>query len=349
MGYWDGNQSGYWKGTEPFAPSTNKVEELRRLDSLQPDARIAVLTHEAMSLFDVMPKNGNVLLKAGGKTVLTLTSPTLADLELQLPILRMASDLRGDRMAEILAQQGDMLSFFGAQQPLNWNRKRWTMIFLHAVYNAVSSQEMRIKHFCSVPRPNALSPQVQPVIATPGHSAYPSGHATEAFAFAAVLACLRMAVENPGTSPVAAVRDALGVMPAPGAPEAAGAPDALTLLFRLAARIADNRTVAGVHYPVDSAHGALLGVASAMALVAHAEGVATPLPVLAARGSDWVIPAAGGQPATAKDFTLRDWRVALATAPGAADAWQTGDSYAMAKPAAWHSLPAVWKAAVAEW
>ncbi|MEM9640254.1 MAG: hypothetical protein AAGA19_02035, partial [Pseudomonadota bacterium] len=42
--------------------------------------------------------------------------------------------------------------------------------------------------------------------------------------------------------------------------------------FRLAARIAINRTVSGVHFPVDSAAGACLGITLGDYLVARASG-----------------------------------------------------------------------------
>jgi hypothetical protein len=40
------------------------------------------------------------------------------------------------------------------------------------------------------PRPNKLSPQIQPMIAVPGHGAWPSGHATETFMVATLLQSL---------------------------------------------------------------------------------------------------------------------------------------------------------------
>ena len=92
-----------------------------------------------------------------------------------------------------------------------------------------------MKFFCRAARPVDLAAQVQPMIQTPDHSSFPSGHAAEAFAIATVLHHL-----------------AAGRRPDQGAAAEA-------LPFKLAHRIATNRTVAGVHFPVDSLAGALLG------------------------------------------------------------------------------------------
>lgn len=70
------------------------------------------------------------------------------------------------------------------------------------------------------------------MIQIPDHSTYPSGHAMEAFAIATVLHCL-----STGNGPRHGVKEQ-------------------ALPFRLAHRIAVNRTVAGVHFPVDSLAGA---------------------------------------------------------------------------------------------
>jgi hypothetical protein len=95
---------------------------------------------------------------------------------------------------------------------------------------------MRFKHELACWRPFDFSHQVQPVVTTPGHGTLPSGHCVEAYVIKEVLeALLRI---DP--------RDA----------RQAG----LSRQFsRTAARIAVNRVVAGVHFPVDNLAGRLLG------------------------------------------------------------------------------------------
>jgi membrane-associated phospholipid phosphatase len=91
---------------------------------------------------------------------------------------------------------------------------------------------MQFKHVLACPRPVEYSPRIQPVILTPGYSALPSGHATEATVFEYL---------------------ALGLTKqAPGSPLA-------TILKALTYRIAENRVVAGLHFPVDSEAGMCLG------------------------------------------------------------------------------------------
>ena len=98
-------------------------------------------------------------------------------------------------------------------------------------------------------RPSDFSPQIQPMIPVPGHGSWPSGHATEAFLTATVLEAL-LNQASPGSSPNGTA--------------------SREQFQRLAARIAVNRTVAGVHFPVDSAVGRLLGTALGEFLVARA-------------------------------------------------------------------------------
>jgi membrane-associated phospholipid phosphatase len=242
-------------------------------------------------------------------------------------------DLRADRLPEIIAQADGFSGFFAAQMPYSANRRPMTVHLIGAVQDTVVAAEQRMKHLCSVPRPVDLSPQIQPIITTPGHSAYPSGHATEAFAQATILAALRLSASG---VPDAELIEGILARLSP-AVEAAPVTDPVILLYRLAARIADNRTVAGVHYPVDSAHGALLGLGVTLALVGHCLGGGSDHPV-----PEWVADANGW----AGDFTLRRWCAALGV--GARQGWRSGTT-TVAKAESWQVLPALWRAAVAEW
>jgi len=102
---------------------------------------------------------------------------------------------------------------------------------------------MRFKQAMAVTRPIDLSTEIQPIIPTPSHSAYPSGHATEAYMIAYTLPSLLAAtVNSAGVVAVNANRR--------GAYE--------DQLKAQAKRIAVNRTVAGVHFPIDSYAGSVL-------------------------------------------------------------------------------------------
>ena len=59
-----------------------------------------------------------------------------------------------------------------------------------AIDNVLHAVEMRLKHAFACPRPVEQSPQVQPLIPTPGHASWPSGHATEIYATVELLKML---------------------------------------------------------------------------------------------------------------------------------------------------------------
>ena len=95
------------------------------------------------------------------------------------------------------------------------------------------------------------------MIPTPAHGCYPAAHAAEAFV---VSTLLRQLLEA-----------------AWGAPSASAKPSRLELyrtLDRMAGRIAANRVVAGVHFPVDNLAGAALGQSFGEHLAARAKGAA---------------------------------------------------------------------------
>jgi hypothetical protein len=97
------------------------------------------------------------------------------------------------------------------------------------------------------------------MILTPTHASYPSGHSTEGFICAIVLGML---LNEIGSTP------SVAFSPNPQYLD----PRWREQLLRLAARIAINRTVAGVHFPVDSAAGAVLGMTLGHYLVCRCNG-----------------------------------------------------------------------------
>ena len=130
---------------------------------------------------------------------------------------------------------------------------------------------MRIKHALAVPRPVEFSPQIMPMIQSPGHGSFPAGHAAELFMGATVLSALMKSALTDTLIKAKKEREA--------AITEANARYATwdDRLARLAARISVNRVIAGVHFPVDLAAGLVLGLAVGRYFVALARGEANDL------------------------------------------------------------------------
>ena len=142
------------------------------------------------------------------------------------------SDGRRHRAPEILTQVLPQVPFWNSIVPMSPWRNPFSFEFLGIALHFGMQITHRFKHAFAVPRPNELSVHVQPILQTPGWSALPSGHATEAYMAARILRAL---LGQDDRSPVHAA------------------------LQRQAQSIADNRVYAGLHYPVDSLAGQILG------------------------------------------------------------------------------------------
>lgn len=163
--------------------------------------------------------------------------PSTAVFREQIAFLRAYADLRPDRGVEIAEQLSSPVPFLASIAYLRPDTRRWTAMLLEMALELARMASQRVKHGMACRRPNEYSPQIQPMILTPAHSALPSGHATEAFTAALVLWRLLREAGDPYLDK--------GLGPQ---------------LLRLASRIAVNRTVAGVHFPIDSVAGSLLGM-----------------------------------------------------------------------------------------
>ncbi|MES2952335.1 MAG: phosphatase PAP2 family protein, partial [Pseudomonadota bacterium] len=177
-------------------------------------------------------------------TLARLTRPTPHIFKQQLQLVSDYADLREDRGAEVLEQMTGGMSFVASVVGLTAHRHKYTLELLDLMISLGLHVKMRFKQAFACPRPVDLSPQIQPMIPTPGHASWPSGHATEAYMAAFVLQALLPHGNKYKEQ-----------------------------MERLAARIAVNRTVAGLHFPVDSAVGRLLGTSLAEFFVARCTGL----------------------------------------------------------------------------
>jgi membrane-associated phospholipid phosphatase len=214
-------------------PTLNSPDALVRWD---PWVRINLGVTEATRKLDYAKSGTDTFLvrvRKGKQDLVTMTRPDITFFVKQLPMVQSWAELRDERTAEILAQIDNQFPFIAAATGLNVSGKPRTMEWLTVAIQFTIAVESMFKHAFACYRPVHLSPQVQPIITTPGHSSYPMGHAAQAFATVVALAAL---VNIPKAH--ATYRQ----------------------LYLQARRISVNRTVAGVHFPIDAAAGQSLGL-----------------------------------------------------------------------------------------
>lgn len=168
-----------------------------------------------------------------------LKAPHTKKFEAQMGFLTSYADLRPDRGSEIISKLGPPITFFASLIFMDPARTPYTLEFLTTALRFSYFVTQRMKFGLGLKRPVEVSPQVQPMIPTPTHGTLPSGHATEAFLVARLLWKLLQDSKVPQYNHGASWGE---------------------ILMRQASRIAVNRTVAGVHFLMDSVAGALLGL-----------------------------------------------------------------------------------------
>ena len=226
-----------------YAPALPPVEDLPTLDRWEPWVRAYVGIGELMNGINFGSSPTSSLVKSGNSTIAEIGRPVTATFQKQLPLVLSWAELRNERATEILAQIDAQYAFWSSIVYMHPDRTKRTFELINMLLQFCVYVEMRIKHALGCWRPVEYNAQVQPMITTPGHGSFPSGHSTQAHAVAHVLKILlNLYAKDPttGKDKYETVRDQLD---------------------RQAARIAANRTVAGVHFPVDSMAGRMLGVA----------------------------------------------------------------------------------------
>ena len=196
--------------------------------------------------FESLPGTNSAKLMAGpgAQTLIAMHRPDELFFKKQFALVRSYAEIRSDRAAEIIAQMRPQVPFWSAAVHMHPSHTPKTLELVELALGFASVMCMRFKQAMAVARPIDWSAEIQPIIATPSHSAYPSGHATEAYMIAYTLPGL-VALPGPTRTHIQ------------------------TQLLAQAHRIAENRTVAGVHFPVDSLAGQLLAKALADYFLFH--------------------------------------------------------------------------------
>ena len=138
------------------------------------------------------------------------------------------------RLAEASAEMVNPAALVGAFANIDPSQLPATVELLELTRGFVADACQRFKHALVCPRPNDYAARMRPLIQTPAHGTLPMGHAAEAYAVTTVLGTLLGA--DVGT---------------------------LGLLSQYAHRVAENRILLAVHFPVDASAGRMLGEALA--------------------------------------------------------------------------------------
>ncbi|WP_299626969.1 phosphatase PAP2 family protein [uncultured Tateyamaria sp.] len=187
--------------------------------------------------------------------------PASADtLAAQLPIVRAYADQRGDRTGEVLSQLDYFTDFYLTALGIPAGRAAHLIELILVTQLLSGLCSMPAKHMLACRRPDELDSRIMSLIPSPSHGSLPSGHGTQAVAIATVLNTL---LTHAGL-------------------ETADMRNRQRLVLAQSHRIAVNRTVAGVHYPMDNWAGAVIGRAVGEIIVAMGIGTTRTLPVLQA-------------------------------------------------------------------
>ena len=127
-----------------------------------------------------------------------------------------------------------MFVLVGAVLAVIW-RRPWLLVLLLASDFVADGLSLALRQAIGRDRPPLVYPEPKTLVAVPHTGAFPSGHASSAFACATVLAWASPRLRIPA--------------------------------FVLAAAIAWSRVYVGVHWPLDVLGGAVLGVLVAIALL----------------------------------------------------------------------------------
>jgi hypothetical protein len=225
-------------GNQPSVPLPTSLDDPRGFERWDPFVRYNLCMFELLGglTFDSTTKANCAQIKIGNHAFVEINQLTAEGiLSAQHKLVENWAKLREKRAEEIVLQLAPQKPFWSTIFNLQPHRHRRTQELIELTVALAAICSMRMKHALQVPRPAEFSATLQPIVPTPEHGSLPSGHATEAFA---VLAVMIELIGKPTNDD-----------------------ERLNQMSYLAERIAENRVIAGVHYPMDSKAGYELGLA----------------------------------------------------------------------------------------
>jgi hypothetical protein len=153
-------------------------------------------------------------------------------------LVRLAEDERADALGEIIDQNRGFIGYFMSAMSISPRSHPSTcrLLYVGSLIGAYVSMHFKSVHQRA--RPSQRAPALLPPVEMPGHPSYPSGHATQARLMAS---CVKQALPTTPDD----IRAHLG-----------------DVLDTLAARIARNREIAGLHFHSDTIAGKALADAA---------------------------------------------------------------------------------------
>jgi hypothetical protein len=222
--------------TTYYAPALPGIDDPNQLERWEAWVRAYIAIGDLLQGIKFQPSGNNAFqILSSADLIAEIARPQQATFQQQMSLVLSWAELRDERAVEVLAQIDPQYAFWSSIVYLHPERTRRTMELINMMLQLCVYVEMRFKQAMGCYRPVEYNAQTQPMITTPGHGTFPMGHATQAYAVAHLL------------------KELLQLHPQ--------FPTVIDQLDRQAARITTNRVIAGMHFPVDSMAGRMLGVA----------------------------------------------------------------------------------------
>jgi hypothetical protein len=171
-----------------------------------------------------------------------------ANLEDEVLGVLNASIDRADRALEILSQANGIgaINYWTGMLRIDRSKHKNTFLLILVALKIGEFVAMRLKNIYRMRRPAQVYPLIMPLIDGPDTPSFPSSHSLQAHLITGVL---KLALNYPASPPLPAPGP---LLPGPPTAPVTTTSDALDVL---AFRVARNREIAGVHYPMDSQAG----------------------------------------------------------------------------------------------